>query len=355
MTKPDGTTDEIVVTAEGGGVGSHIPITDHVVLDATPYSYRTQNSYSSYITEQTSSSTYTVNMTGHGLVKEAESSWKFNASVAGYSLLLEYKSSGTVSFPMTEVTGSKSLTVGITESRPDSYQCEHNECELMLPRQDYHFRVCKEKVNGLWGERDCDRSYYICQSSTCDRPGEHLVTGGCGERYPQKEASDHAAYTIPCSEEYTDSGGVRVVCYATEAFICQHVHFFRPSSSSGSDTGSDSIGSTPSTPSTESSDDAVTPGIPRSLSASPGPSRWTVSLSWTAPSSDGGAGITGYRYQYRRYYAGTWGPWSSWESTSTTSTTVTGLISNGTYKFRVRAVNSVGVGDPTSSVTTQAE
>lgn len=98
----------------------------------------------------------------------------------------------------------------------------------------------------------------------------------------------------------------------------------------------------------------TTPGLPLSVSASPGLSRWTVSLSWAAPSSDGGSAITGYQYQYRRYYAGTWESWSSWQSASSTSTTVTGLISNGTYEFRVRAVNSVGTGSITDSVTTTA-
>ncbi|MXV77301.1 fibronectin type III domain-containing protein [Candidatus Poribacteria bacterium] len=97
------------------------------------------------------------------------------------------------------------------------------------------------------------------------------------------------------------------------------------------------------------------PSIPQSVTASPGTSRWSVSLSWSAPSSDGGSAITGYEYQYRRYYAGTWESWSSWQSVSSTSTTVTGLISNGTYEFQVRAVNSVGAGYTANSVTTRAQ
>lgn len=97
------------------------------------------------------------------------------------------------------------------------------------------------------------------------------------------------------------------------------------------------------------------PNTPLSFSASPGLSRWTVSLSWAAPSSDGGSAITGYEYQYRRYYADTWESWSSWQSVSSTSTTVTGLISNGTYEFRLRAVNSIGTSTYTDSVTTTAQ
>ena len=97
------------------------------------------------------------------------------------------------------------------------------------------------------------------------------------------------------------------------------------------------------------------PSIPQSVSASPGQTRWSVSLSWAAPSSDGGSAITGYEYQYRGYYVGTWESWSSWQSVTGTSTTVTGLVSNRTYEFRLRAVNSVGTSSNTDSVTTTAQ
>ena len=141
---------------------------------------------------------------------------------------------------MTEVSGSKSHTVGVTDSRPDAYECEHDDCEDALPRQDYHFRRCKKKVKGMfgYGEDDCDREYYICQTHTCDRPGEHLITGACGERILQKNADDHAVYNLPCRFISADmQTGNTVFCNDTGEFVCTHNHSY-PSNSEGSDSGS---------------------------------------------------------------------------------------------------------------------
>ena len=239
FTKPDGTTEGITNGEEGGTIGPRTPILTHEALDATSFTYRTHKSYSSRITEPTQSSTYTVNMTGHGLVKESNSSWKFDVTIQAFSLNVEYKSGQTVSFPMTEVSGSKSHTVGVTDSRPDAYECEHDDCEDALPRKDYHFRRCKEKVKGMfgYGEDDCDREYYICQTHTCDRPGEHLITGACGERILQKNADDHAVYNLPCRFISADmQTGNTVFCNDTGEFVCTHNHSY-PSNSEGSDSG----------------------------------------------------------------------------------------------------------------------
>ena len=180
LTKPDGTTENIPNGEEGGTVGPTVPILTHEELDAISFTYRTHKSYSSRIVEPNQSTTYTVNMTGRGLVKESTSEWKFDVAIQGFSLNMEYKSGQTVSFPMTEVSDSKSHTVGGNVSMPDSYECEHYNCGDALPRKDYHYRLCKEKVPGLFGfgEVDCDRGYYICQSHTCDVPGDHLDSSG---------------------------------------------------------------------------------------------------------------------------------------------------------------------------------
>ena len=82
---------------------------------------------------------------------------------------------------------------------------------------------------------------------------------------------------------------------------------------------------------------------PRNLAAAPGNGQ--VTLSWTAPASDGGAAISGYQYQQR---AGT-GAYDQWTTIpgggpSTRSYIVTGLTNGTRYFFRVRAVNSDGAG-----------
>ena len=79
------------------------------------------------------------------------------------------------------------------------------------------------------------------------------------------------------------------------------------------------------------------PGPPTGLTATPGHGQ--VTLSWTMPASDGGAGISGYLI-----YAGTspgGEPATSVNGSpvSATSYTVTGLTTGTTYYFKVAAVN----------------
>jgi alpha-tubulin suppressor-like RCC1 family protein len=89
------------------------------------------------------------------------------------------------------------------------------------------------------------------------------------------------------------------------------------------------------------------PSPPGNLSATPGNTQ--VTLTWSVPSSDGGSAITDYIVQYSTDNS-TWTTFDDGVSTST-SATVTGLTNGQQYYFRVAAVNSVGQGPYTSSVT----
>jgi len=92
------------------------------------------------------------------------------------------------------------------------------------------------------------------------------------------------------------------------------------------------------------------PGAPRGLAATAGDAQ--VSLSWKAPSSDGGAAITGYRV----YQGASKKPVAS---VTGTATTVKNLSNGTTYSFKVTAVNKAGEGPasgaasatPTAAVT----
>ena len=83
---------------------------------------------------------------------------------------------------------------------------------------------------------------------------------------------------------------------------------------------------------------ASSPSAPQNLTASGG--QGTASLSWSAPSSDGGRPVTGYVIESSLDSTN----WTSAGNTnaSTTSLTISSLPNNTTYYFRVRATNVSG-------------
>ena len=106
---------------------------------------------------------------------------------------------------------------------------------------------------------------------------------------------------------------------------------------------------------------ANVPGAPASLNVAPGDTR--VTLTWTAPGSDGGSAITGYRYRVSDDDGSTWSPdWTEVpDGTDTgsdrsdeTSFTVTGLDNGVEHTFEVRAVNAVGAGGVAEATSTPA-
>jgi len=107
-------------------------------------------------------------------------------------------------------------------------------------------------------------------------------------------------------------------------------------------TGSYSITSNTSTPST-------LPGTPTSLAPTHGNAQ--VSLSWTAPASNGGSAIIDYIIEYKLSSEPTvWTTFVDGISTNLTAT-VTGFTNGLSYDFRVSAVNSVGAGTASSAAT----
>ena len=92
---------------------------------------------------------------------------------------------------------------------------------------------------------------------------------------------------------------------------------------------------------------ATEPDAPTALVATPGNTQ--VKLSWTAPSDNGGSSITGYTVQQSVDSGSTWT--ASTFTLFGTTTTVTGLTNGEQYSFRVLAVNSIGIGDPSNVVT----
>ena len=95
-----------------------------------------------------------------------------------------------------------------------------------------------------------------------------------------------------------------------------------------------------------------TPAMPASAPTGLTPTfgNGAVSLSWTAPGSNGGSAITDYAVEYKTPAAATWSTFADGTST-TTSATVTGLTNGTAYMFRVAAINSVGIGTYSNEVT----
>jgi hypothetical protein len=87
------------------------------------------------------------------------------------------------------------------------------------------------------------------------------------------------------------------------------------------------------------------PGAP-GLAATAGDSQ--VSLSWTAPTSNGGSALTGYSV-YESTVAGAQGP-RVLTGTAGTAYTANGLVNGTTYYFEVTASNSVGEGPASAQV-----
>ena len=86
---------------------------------------------------------------------------------------------------------------------------------------------------------------------------------------------------------------------------------------------------------------ATYPGAPSSVTATSGANASSV-VSWTAPTSNGGAAITGYTV--------TSSPGSiTATTTGATSVTVTGLMNGTSYMFTVTATNSQGTGSSAST------
>ena len=87
------------------------------------------------------------------------------------------------------------------------------------------------------------------------------------------------------------------------------------------------------------------PGAPRTLAAQPGVA--SVTLTWSAPSDDGGAQVTGYVIEQQNGDA-----WAVVATTDGLTATVTGLPNGLGAAFRVRASNAAGDGTISRAVTT---
>ncbi len=89
------------------------------------------------------------------------------------------------------------------------------------------------------------------------------------------------------------------------------------------------------------------PGVPRNLTAvESGSAR--INLSWSAPTSDGGSRITGYKIEVSSNSGRSWTVRVSDTRSSSTTYAHRGLESGTTWHYRVSAINSEGPGEPSN-------
>ena len=94
---------------------------------------------------------------------------------------------------------------------------------------------------------------------------------------------------------------------------------------------------------------ATAPGAPTSLTATASGTS-TINLSWTAPASDGGSAITGYKIEVSPNGTSSWTNLVANTGNANTTYAHSGLTASTTRHYRVSAINSIGTSATTSNV-----
>ncbi|MDE1862849.1 MAG: fibronectin type III domain-containing protein [Thaumarchaeota archaeon] len=141
--------------------------------------------------------------------------------------------------------------------------------------------------------------------------------------------------SVPASQtSYADTSATNGIKYYYEVTAVNSV---------GTSPASNEVGATP----------ATSPQPPTGLAATASSSS-QINLSWTAPSSNGGSAITGYKVG--RSTDGTnWSTIAPNTGSASTSYSDAGLAATTTYYYRVSAINSVGTSQPSSVVNVKTQ
>ena len=204
----------------------------------------------------------------------------------------------------------------------------------------YTFAVAA--VNGMGTGSNSAQSNSVTTPTTPGAPTIGTATAGVG--------SATVTWTAPAS-----NGGVVITGYVItpyKAGVAQATQTFNSTATTETATGLanntaytfavaaiNGVGTGAASAQSNSVTTPTTPGAPTIGTATCGNA--SVSLSWTAPASNGGAAITGY--VVTPYIGGMAQATQTFNTTATTDT-VTGLTNGTAYTFKVAAINGVGTG-----------
>jgi len=216
---------------------------------------------------------------------------------------------------------------------------------------DYSRTADLQKIQ-LWDDSTATTDFDDVTVATPPADSDTVPTAPSGVQGVARDSAVKLSWTAP-----TDDGGTPIQTYRITPYIGPSAqttiltgsnatnatvggltngtaYTFSVAAMNGVGNGPDSAQSAPVTP-----QPASVPGAPTAVQ---GTSRdGSVGLSWTAPASDGGASITGYRITP---YIGSTAQTPVLTGDSGTSYTIPGLTNGTAYTFTVAAINSAGVG-----------
>ena len=162
------------------------------------------------------------------------------------------------------------------------------------------------------------------------------------------------AYTVVAGDETTPANGGESCTWTSGPLTCTvtgltngDAYVFTVSAANG-------VGTGPSSPASGTVTPATLPGAPTIVSATAGNA--SATLTWSAPSSDGGSAITAYTVVAGDETTPANGGESCTWTSGPLTCTVTGLTNGDAYVFTVSAANGVGTGpsSPASGTVTPA-
>jgi len=208
----------------------------------------------------------------------------------------------------------------------------------------YAFRIAATNANGTGSFSD--PSSAVTPLAVPDAPTAVTVTGDNGSATvswtaPADNGDPITAYEVRYSTDSGTSWTSAGTAYASSPVTVTGLsngtaYVFDVAASNSAGQGAFSAASGSVTP-------ATVPGAPTQVAGSAGDGQ--VSVSWTAPSSNGGNAISGYDVEWSTDGGTTWSaPLAAAQSSTSTVASVTGLTNGTAYVFRVAAINGVGTG-----------